>query len=243
MKKNWLPMAMVSGLMIIGSALPVYAETLTDNNQNIESLTVIDTNKSAETLSKNLVSNIKNSPAVKTLKEDVAKKEAAAKKAAEEKAKKEAAAKKAAEEKAAKEAAAKKAAEEQAAKEAAAKKAAEEQAAQEAAQAQQTPSTSQAPTGGRVLYMESTAYSYAEGFIGGGTVTALGQNLVSNPMAVAVDPSVIPLGTRLYVEGYGEAIASDTGGAIQGNIIDVHFADPSMCNAWGRRMVKVTILG
>ena len=61
-------------------------------------------------------------------------------------------------------------------------------------------------------------------------------------MAVAVDPSVIPLGTRLYVEGYGEAIASDTGGAIKGNIIDVHFPTNAQCEQWGRRTVQVTIL-
>ena len=66
------------------------------------------------------------------------------------------------------------------------------------------------------MTMEATAYSSDPAdVLGGGTVTATGQNLLENPMAVAVDPSVIPLGTRLYVEGYGEAIASDTGGAIK----------------------------
>lgn len=95
---------------------------------------------------------------------------------------------------------------------------------------------------GTVMYMTATAYSYAEGAIGGGYYTATGQDLRSNPTAVAVDPSVIPLGTRLYVEGYGEAVACDTGGAIQGNIIDVHFADPSQAEAWGRQTVKVTVL-
>ncbi len=102
--------------------------------------------------------------------------------------------------------------------------------------------TTQSPSG-RTLTMESTAYSSDPAdTLGGGTVTATGQNLLSNPMAVAVDPNVIPLGTRLYVEGYGEAIASDTGGAIQGNIIDVHFSTYAECIAWGRRTVQVTIL-
>lgn len=96
---------------------------------------------------------------------------------------------------------------------------------------------------GQTLTMEATAYSSDPAdTLGGGTVTATGQNLLENPMAVAVDPSVIPLGTRLYVEGYGEAIASDTGGAIQGNIIDVHFSTYEECIAWGRRTVQVTIL-
>ncbi|OTN76629.1 hypothetical protein A5886_001707 [Enterococcus sp. 8G7_MSG3316] len=96
---------------------------------------------------------------------------------------------------------------------------------------------------GTTLTMESTAYSSDPAdTLGGGTVTATGQNLLENPMAVAVDPSVIPLGTRLYVEGYGEAIASDTGGAIKGNIIDVHFPTNAQAEQWGRRTVKVTIL-
>lgn len=92
------------------------------------------------------------------------------------------------------------------------------------------------------MMMEATAYSCNEGFIGGGNLTAMGQDLRVNPMAIAVDPSVIPLGTKLYVEGYGEAIASDTGGAIKGNIIDLHFSDVSQCIDWGRRQVEVTIL-
>lgn len=96
---------------------------------------------------------------------------------------------------------------------------------------------------GTAMTMEATAYSSDPAdVLGGGTVTATGQNLLENPMAVAVDPSVIPLGTRLYVEGYGEAIASDTGGAIKGNIIDVHFPTNAQCEQWGRRTVQVTIL-
>lgn len=96
---------------------------------------------------------------------------------------------------------------------------------------------------GRTLTMEATAYSSDPAdTLGGGTVTATGQNLLENPMAVAVDPNVIPLGTRLYVEGYGEAVASDTGGAIKGNIIDVHFPTYDQTIQWGRRTVQVTIL-
>ncbi|WP_313537853.1 3D domain-containing protein [Enterococcus sp.] len=106
-----------------------------------------------------------------------------------------------------------------------------------------TEATDASDYSGTTLTMESTAYSSDPAdTLGGGTVTATGQNLLENPMAVAVDPSVIPLGTRLYVEGYGEAIASDTGGAIKGNIIDVHFPTNSQAEQWGRRTVKVTIL-
>lgn len=104
-------------------------------------------------------------------------------------------------------------------------------------------STTAAQPQGQTLTMESTAYSSDPAdTLGGGTVTATGQNLLENPMAVAVDPSVIPLGTHLYVEGYGEAYAVDTGSAIQGNIIDVHFPTAAQANDWGRRQVQVTIL-
>jgi uncharacterized protein YabE (DUF348 family) len=60
--------------------------------------------------------------------------------------------------------------------------------------------------------------------------------------SVAVDPRVIPYGTKLYIEGYGYAIAEDTGGAIKGNTIDVFFNSRSECMNWGRRSVNVYIL-
>jgi 3D (Asp-Asp-Asp) domain-containing protein len=59
---------------------------------------------------------------------------------------------------------------------------------------------------------------------------------------VAVDPNVIPMGTRLYVEGYGDAIAADQGGAIRGNRIDLFFDSRSEAMKWGMKTVKVTIL-
>ncbi|WP_172633856.1 3D domain-containing protein [Caldisericum exile] len=59
---------------------------------------------------------------------------------------------------------------------------------------------------------------------------------------VAVDPTVIPMGTLLYVEGYGYAVAGDTGGAIKGNKIDVFFYYPYEASRWGIRKVKVYIL-
>jgi 3D (Asp-Asp-Asp) domain-containing protein len=57
---------------------------------------------------------------------------------------------------------------------------------------------------------------------------------------VAVDPSVIPLGTRLYVPGYGNGVAADVGGGIKGDSIDL-WMTPSECAAWGRRTVTITI--
>jgi len=59
---------------------------------------------------------------------------------------------------------------------------------------------------------------------------------------VAVDPNVIRMGTKLYVEGYGEAIAADQGGAIKGNRIDLFFNSKGEAYNWGMRTVKVTIM-
>ncbi|MDT2744498.1 3D domain-containing protein [Enterococcus asini] len=226
MKSRFWPVVSATVVLAFGSLLPVYAA---ENQVEAPSMeTEIVEKETVQNLSASLVELSKDNQAITLVKEDIAKKEAAAKKAAEEKAAKEAA-EKAAAEKVAKE---KEAAEKQAAEEAAAAEAAEQEAA-----------TSSTPAGGRTITMESTAYSSDPAdALGGGSVTATGQNLLTNPMAVAVDPSVIPLGTRLYVEGYGEAYAVDTGSAIQGNIIDVHFSTAAQCYSWGRRTVQVTIL-
>ena len=56
---------------------------------------------------------------------------------------------------------------------------------------------------------------------------------------IAVDPRVIPLGTKLYVEGYGKCVAGDTGGAIKGHRLDLFFNTKSEVRNWGRRKVKV----
>ncbi|HXF97341.1 MAG TPA: 3D domain-containing protein [Gaiellaceae bacterium] len=58
---------------------------------------------------------------------------------------------------------------------------------------------------------------------------------------VAVDPRVIPLGTRLYVPGYGRAIAADVGTAIKGRIIDLWMPSTAAARAWGRRTVTITV--
>lgn len=62
------------------------------------------------------------------------------------------------------------------------------------------------------------------------------------PGIVAVDPKVIPLGTYLYVEGYGEALAADKGGAIKGNRIDLYYESPEDVAKYGKRAVKVYVL-
>lgn len=75
--------------------------------------------------------------------------------------------------------------------------------------------------------------------------TATGTIARRNPKGystVAVDPRVIPYGSKLYIEGYGYAIAEDTGGAIKGKKIDVFFNTVSQCMKWGVRKVRVYIL-
>ena len=75
-------------------------------------------------------------------------------------------------------------------------------------------------------------------------ITTTGINLKKNPdvKVIAVDPDVIPLGTKVYVEGYGYAIAADTGGAIKGNKIDVFFPSKTEAYKWGRKKVTIKIL-
>jgi 3D (Asp-Asp-Asp) domain-containing protein/predicted nucleic acid-binding Zn-ribbon protein len=58
---------------------------------------------------------------------------------------------------------------------------------------------------------------------------------------VAVDPSVIPLGTRMTVPGYGEGVAADTGSAVVGNTIDLWFPSCAQARGWGRRTVTITL--
>ncbi|AFL98553.1 hypothetical protein Desde_0058 [Desulfitobacterium dehalogenans ATCC 51507] len=87
----------------------------------------------------------------------------------------------------------------------------------------------------KTFEVEATAYTYT------GNATATG--VWPREGLIAVDPRVIPLGTEVYVEGYGYAIAADTGGAIKGNIIDVFFPSLQRCIQWGRRPVVIHILG
>lgn len=92
----------------------------------------------------------------------------------------------------------------------------------------------------KVLTMDATSYTDDPAENGGYSTTRMGTPLIYG--VVAVDPSVIPLGTKLYVEGYGYAVAEDTGGAIKGNRIDVCYTDKAKAHAFGRRNVKVYIL-
>ncbi len=90
----------------------------------------------------------------------------------------------------------------------------------------------------RVLTMEASAYLPSDG--GGDGITASGISATRG--IVAVDPNVIPLGTRLYIPGYGEALAADTGGAIQGARIDLVMESYGEAMSFGRREVEVYVL-
>lgn len=93
--------------------------------------------------------------------------------------------------------------------------------------------------GERTMTMNATAYASGDGG-GAGWRTATGTGVYKG--IVAVDPRVIPLGTRLYIEGYGPAVAADTGGAIKGNRVDLGFSSVAEARNFGRRNVVVHIL-
>ena len=92
-----------------------------------------------------------------------------------------------------------------------------------------TPSVTNGP---RTLTVASTGYSMP-----GRTATGLPVGFG----VVAVDPAVIPLGTRISIPGYGEGVAADTGGAVQGMTIDLWFPTLAQALAWGRRTVTITL--
>ncbi|EJR02079.1 3D domain-containing protein [Bacillus mycoides] len=175
---------------------------------------------------------------MKAVQETIAREQEAARIAAEERAKAEAAAKAEQEELAKAKAAAAKQKEEQAAKPA-------EPVAKDTTPAKPDPKPAQ---GGKEFYVTATAYTAdpsENGYKPGEIVKSkLGHNLTANPnmKLIAVDPAVIPLGSTVYVENYGTAIAGDTGSAIKGHIIDLLMPDSATANNWGRRSVKVTIL-
>jgi 3D (Asp-Asp-Asp) domain-containing protein len=108
------------------------------------------------------------------------------------------------------------------------------QSAQQRSQQLQQPSATPtpAPAGGRQLVVSATCYD-----LPGKTATGMpvGKGVV------AVDPSVIPLGSRLQIPGYGNGVAADVGGGIKGDVIDLWFPTYAECAAWGRRTVTITI--
>ena len=94
------------------------------------------------------------------------------------------------------------------------------------------PPLEEATAASNTLTVLATGYSL-EGRTSTGIPTAFG--------VVAVDPAVIPLGTRLTIPGYGVGVAADTGGAVRGNVIDLWFPTRQQALAWGRRTVTITL--
>jgi 3D (Asp-Asp-Asp) domain-containing protein len=94
--------------------------------------------------------------------------------------------------------------------------------------------TSRPVSGDGAISMVATAYTYTGNNTASGTPPCYG--------TVAVDPRVIPMGTRIYVEGYGEAVALDRGSSIKGSRIDLFFPTRAEAVKWGRRTVKVHIV-
>jgi uncharacterized protein YabE (DUF348 family)/3D (Asp-Asp-Asp) domain-containing protein len=94
-----------------------------------------------------------------------------------------------------------------------------------------------APTAGRRMTFVATGYSAAEP--GLDPWTATGRRATYG--VCAVDPSVIPLGTKLWVPGYGFALAADTGGAVRGNHVDLCFDSVADAKVWGRRTVTIVV--
>ena len=86
----------------------------------------------------------------------------------------------------------------------------------------------------RQLVVEATAYTYTGNATASGVPPRVG--------LIAVDPRIIPLGTKVYVEGYGYAVAADTGGDIKGDKVDLFFPSLRQCLDWGRRPVQMYVL-
>ncbi|MEE3896046.1 3D domain-containing protein [Priestia megaterium] len=118
----------------------------------------------------------------------------------------------------------------------------QQQAQAEQAQKEQQPAESSQQASGKSMTVEATAYT--ANCAGCSGTTATGVDLKANPnqKVIAVDPSVIPLGSKVYVEGYGEAVAADTGGAIKGNRIDVFVPSEGDAQQFGRKSVKITVM-
>ncbi len=100
----------------------------------------------------------------------------------------------------------------------------------------------------RSLNVQATAYCANDPSAGTTGRTATGRRAVpgagsrENPHIIAVDPRVIPLGTEVYIEGYGYAVAQDTGGAIKGERIDLLVGSQQAAYSFGRRNLKIYIL-
>src|SRR5699024_10986692 len=122
-------------------------------------------------------------------------------------------------------------------KQATEKKVEEDQSSEQVEEAK-TPASNE----GKTMTVTATAYTAdCEGY-SGVTYTGIDLRNDRNAKVIAVDPNVIPLGSKVYVEEYGEAIAGDIGGAIKGDRIDIHVPTKDEAYNFGVREVEITIL-
>ncbi|WP_077391402.1 3D domain-containing protein [Mobilibacterium timonense] len=111
-----------------------------------------------------------------------------------------------------------------------------------------TPVTNKGLRLGTSLTGQSGSVKVVRTFTGNTTAYYAGENAHGSTGGLckygtcAVDPSVIPYGTKLYIEGYGFAVANDCGGAVKGNVVDLYMRSTAECISWGRRHVKVYVL-
>lgn len=90
------------------------------------------------------------------------------------------------------------------------------------------------------MTVQATGYSNVADETGGGSITAIGSGVRWG--IIAVDPRVIPLGSKVYIPAFGQTfIAEDTGGAIKGNIIDIFFNHGDKAREWGRRSIEIYV--
>ena len=108
-------------------------------------------------------------------------------------------------------------------------------------QAQSAPAPKQ-ESSSAASWMTFQATGYSTQQAGLSTHTATGIDLRVNPRVIAVDPSIIPLGSLVEVQGLGVYVAGDTGGAIKGRIIDIHYSSVSQALSWGRRSVNIRVI-
>jgi 3D (Asp-Asp-Asp) domain-containing protein len=92
------------------------------------------------------------------------------------------------------------------------------------------------------IQVKATAYTSDCSGCSGITKTGIDLNQNPHEKVIAVDPNIIPLGTKVYVPGYGYAVAGDTGGAINGHHIDVHLESKHAANKWGVKTLNITVV-
>lgn len=112
----------------------------------------------------------------------------------------------------------------------------------EAEESNASESTEESAPAGETISMSATAYTAKCDGCSGVTYTGIDLNSNPNAKVIAVDPNVIPLGSEVYIEGYGYATAADIGSAINGNKIDLHVPTKEEANNYGVQQVDVTIV-